>query len=185
MNYYIEVHGGKHSDLFVIYNINNLDSKLLIDIYNINNNYYILESLIQDLSKDDYKWNWLKNNLFDKGYDTILKNDIKNKTIKYKKLSNIKLTINNKNEKLFELNSFIDKFELQYLVKLYKSNNFEEDLIKICGTKNKIQQDYYRFIFKNIQFNFIEYKSDIDKIKEEYDKKIKDLSDKLNLLMNN
>jgi hypothetical protein len=155
MNYYIEVRGGKHSDLFIIEDINNLYSKLIIDIYNINNNYYILKTFIQDLAKDDYKWNWLKNNLFDKGYDTILKNDIQNKTIKYKNLSNINITINNKSQKLFELNSFIDKFELQYLLKLYKSNNFEEDLIKICGTKNKIQQNYYKFIFKNIGFNLI------------------------------
>ena len=73
MNYYIEVRGGKHSDLFIIEDINNLYSKLIIDIYNINNNYYILKTFIQDLAKDDYKWNWLKNNLFDKGYDTILK----------------------------------------------------------------------------------------------------------------
>ena len=155
MNYYIEVRGGKHSDLFIIEDINNLYSKLIIDIYNINNNYYILKTFIQDLVKDDYKWNWLKNNLFDKGYDTILKNDIQNKTIKYKNLSNINITINNKSQKLFELNSFIDKFELQYLLKLYKSNNFEEDLIKICGTKNEIQQNYYKFIFKNIGFNLI------------------------------
>jgi hypothetical protein len=140
-------------------------NKILLNIYPINNNYYILENFIKELSKDDYKWNWLKNNLFDTGYDTILKKDIMNKTIKYKNLPHIKLLFNNKNQKLFELKSFIDEFELEYLIKLIKSKNLEDDIIKICGTKNKEEQEYYRFIFKNIEFTFINYQSDIDKIK--------------------
>jgi hypothetical protein len=140
-------------------------NKILLNIYPINNNYYILENFIKELSKDDYKWNWLKNNLFDTGYDTILKKDIMNKTIKYKNLPHIKLLFNNKNQKLFELKSFIDEFELEYLIKLIKSKNLEDDIIKICGTKNKEEQEYYRFIFKNIDFTFINYQSDIDKIK--------------------
>lgn len=95
MNYYIQLTGLEHSKLYINEN-SNLLSKLIFDIYIINNNYYILESFIKDLSKDNYKWNWLKNNLFDTGYDTILKKDIIDKTIKYKNLPNIKLLFNKK-----------------------------------------------------------------------------------------
>lgn len=183
MNYYIEILGSKHSNLYFD-EISNLYSKLIFDIYTINNNYYILESFIKELSKDDYKWNWLKNNLFDTGRDTILKKDIINKTIKYKNLPNIKLLFNDKNQKLFELKLFIDEFELEYLIELIKSKNLEDDIIKICGTKNKEEQEYYKFIFKNIKFNFINYISDIDKLKQDYESKINDLISKIDLLNN-
>lgn len=182
MDYYIEIRGMQHSKLYI--DSKDLYCKLRFNIYTKNNNYYILESFIKELSKDDYKWNWLKNNLFDRGYDTILKKDIIDKTIKYKNLPNIKLLFNNKNQKLFELKSFIDEFELEYLIELIKSNNFENDVIKICGTKNKEEQEYYKFIFKNIEFNFINYISDIDKLKQEYELKINDLISKIDLLNN-
>ena len=180
MNYYIEIRGSKHSNLYI--DKKDLVEKLIFNIYPINNNYYILEDFIKELSKDDYKWNWLKNNLFDTGYNTILKNDIMNKTIKYKNLPHIKLLFNNTNQKLFELKSFIDEYELEYLIELIKSKNLEEDIIKICGTKNKEEQNYYRFIFKNIEFKFINYQSDIDRLKDDYNNKIKELEQKIKIL---
>jgi hypothetical protein len=184
MNYYAEIRGGKHSSLFCGENIN-LKNKLIFNIYIINNKYYILEDFIKELSKDNNKWNYIKKYIFDSGYDTILKKDIIDKTIKYKNLPNIKLLFNNKNQKLFELKLFIDEFELEYLIELIKSKNLEDDIIKLCGTKNKEEQNYYKYIFLNIHFNFINYQSDIEKLKQEYDKKIQDLNNKLDFLINN
>jgi predicted aspartyl protease len=183
MNYSIEIRGSKHSNLYI--DKTDLVEKLMFNIYPINNNYYILENFIKELSKDDYKWNWLKNNLFDTGYNTILKKDIMNKTIKYKNLPHIKLLFHNKNQKLFELKSFIAEFELEYLIQLIKSKNLEDDIIKLCGTKNKEEQEYYRFIFKNIEFTFINYQSDIDRLKEYYNNKIKELEQKIKTLEKN
>lgn len=164
-----------------------LIDKLKVEIFQINNNYYVSKNFINLLSYDKScfmeLYRYINKYLFALPNRELLKQN------KIFLTDSISINYNGFNIELWDINELNqysnNNFKLNILYKLFKSNNFEEDLIKICGTKNNEEQDYYRFIFKNIQFNFIEYKSDIDKIKEEYDKKIKDLSDKLNLLMNN
>ena len=157
-----------------------VDNKIKFKIYTIKSDYYLSYNYIKKIINSKFRGGnvsipilrFLDNYLFTNDSITItsnfeqLKSQLKSQ-LKYKKY----IQFNNKIIKVFKLNNLIDKKELNILHKLYKSNNFKEDLIKICGTKNIEEQEYYRFIFKNIQFNFIEYKSDVDKVKEEYDKK--------------
>jgi hypothetical protein len=50
MNYYIEIRGSKHSNLYI--DKTDLVEKLMFNIYPINNNYYILENFIKELSNN-------------------------------------------------------------------------------------------------------------------------------------
>lgn len=160
-----------------------LDNKIKFKIYTMKGKYYLSYNYIKDINTSKFSRGNIEIPILRFINKYLFTNEIFTRTLNFEQLKlQLKykyIQFNNKIIKVFNLNNLMDKEELNILYKLFKSNNFEEDLIKICGTKNNEEQDYYRFIFKNIQFNFIEYKSDIDKIKEEYDKKIKDLNNKL------
>jgi hypothetical protein len=158
-----------------------LDNKILLNIYMINNEYYILDSYLQSIAKKRYNiriWDWLYNNLFNK-FNVIKSECINLFKPEYLKLDYNYIQYNNEILKVINFTNFIKKSELEILYSLTKTNNLNSEIIKICGTKNKEEQEYYKFIFKNIKFNFINYKSDIDKLKEEYDNKIQRLTDKI------
>ena len=166
-----------------------LDNKIKFKIYTIKGKYFLSYNYIKEINTSKFSRGNIEIPILRFINKYLFTNEIFTRTLNFEQLKlQLKykyIQFNNKIIKVFNLNNLMDKEELNILYKLFKSNNFEEDLIKICGTKNNEEHDYYRFIFKNIQFNFIEYKSDIDKIKEEYNKKIKDLSEKLNLIINN
>lgn len=165
-----------------------LDNKIKIKIYIIKDNFYISYNYIKKIINNKFTGNipilifltkyLFTNDTFNRTFDF---NQLK-KELNYKYIQN-----NNKIIKVFNLTKLINKEELDTLYKFYLSKNnntFEEDIIKLCGIRNTDQQEYYKFIFKNIQFQFINYVSDIDKLKEYYDKKIKELTEKVNEYVN-
>jgi len=160
-------------------------NKILLNIYIVNNGFYISDLYLQNIidNKISYHipiYSWLSKYLFK---DTQIKSDyIKNFTKEYLKLESKYIQFNNEIIKIINLNSFIDNDELKILYNLYITNDFNNDLIKLCGTKNKQEQEYYRFIFKNIEFKFINYQSDIDRLKEDYNNKILELEQKIKTL---
>jgi hypothetical protein len=159
-------------------------NKILLNIYIVNNGFYIsdlyLQTIINKYSSKIPIYSWLSKYLFK---DTQIKSDyIKNFTKEYLKLESKYIQFNNEIIKIINLNNFIDTDELKILYNLYITNDFNDDLIKLCGTKNKQEQEYYRFIFKNIEFKFVNYQSDINKLKQEYDSKILELEQKIKTL---
>jgi hypothetical protein len=135
-------------------------NKILLNIYIVNNGFYISDLYLQNIidNKISYQipiYSWLSKYLFK---DTQIKSDyIKNFTKEYLKLESKYIQFNNEIIKIINLNNFIDNDELKILYNLYITNDFNNDLIKLCGTKNKQEQEYYRFIFKNIEFKFVNY----------------------------
>lgn len=176
-------------------NINNyiykhiLDKKIILHIYKIENVFYISdEYLVEICTKYVFSgitipiYNWLSKYLFK---DSIIKSDyIKNCTKEYLNLPYKYIQYNNEISKVIKLNNFIDNDELNILYNLSNTDEFENEIIKICGTKNQTEQEHYQFIFKNVHFNFINYISDIDRLKLEYEQKFKELNDKLDFLTN-
>ena len=174
-------------------NINNyinkhiLDKKILLHIYKIEDDFYILNEYLNEIcTRYNLKipiYNWFSKYLFK---DSIIKSDyIKNCTKEFSNLPYKYIQYNNEISKVIKLNNFIDNDELHILYNLSNTDEFENEIIKICGTKNKIEQEHYQFIFKNVHFNFINYISDIDRLKLEYEQKFKELNDKLEFLTNN
>ena len=160
-------------------------NKILLNIYIVNNGFYISDLYLQNIIDNKFSsqipiYSWLSKYLFD---NTIIKLDyIKNCTKEYLKLESKYIQFNNEIIKIININNFIDNDKLTILYNLYITNDFEDDLIKLCGIKNKQEKEYYRFIFKNIEFKFINYKSDIDRLKEEYNQRIKELEQKIKTL---
>ena len=174
-------------------NINNyidkhiLDKKIIFYIYKMENVFYISDEYLNEICTN-YSictnipiYNWLSKNLLN-----LPKIDfIGNKTKEFSNLPYKYIQYNNEISKVIKLNNFIDNDELHILYNLSNTDEFENEIIKICGTKNKIEQEHYQFIFKNVHFNFINYISDIDRLKLEYEQKFKELNDKLEFLTNN
>ena len=152
--------------------------KLKIEIFQINNNYYISKNFINLLSYDKScfmeLYRHINKYLFALPKQELLKQN------KILLTDSISINYNGFNIELWDINElnimnncfFYEKLNIdfQLIIDLKKSNNFEKDLIKLCGIKNIDQQDYCKFIFNNYDLELINYKSDIDKIKEEYDR---------------
>jgi hypothetical protein len=161
-------------------NANLYEDKILLNIYIINNEFYISDLYLQSIV--NYKFHqipictWLYKYLFD---NIIQQDDIRSFTKEYLKLEYKYIQSNNEIIKVINLKNFIHIDESNILYKLSISNDLNSEIINICGLRNKIQQKYYNFIFKNIHFNFINYISDIEQLKQIYDIQINELNNKI------
>lgn len=161
------------------------NNKILLNIFIIKDKFYISETYLQTIVKDTVYsripiYKWFSRYLFT---NEIKYEDIKNFTKEYLKLEYKYIQYNNEIIKVINFNNFIENEELKIIYDLTKTSDFNSKIIEICGLKNKQEQEYYNFIFKNIHFNFINYISDIDKLKEKYDLQILELINKLDLLI--
>jgi hypothetical protein len=161
-------------------NANLYKDKILLNIYIINNEFYISDLYLQSIV--NYKFHqipictWLYKYLFD---NIIQQDDIRLLTKEYLKLEYKYIQSNNEIIKIINLKNFIHIDELNILYKLSITSDLNSEIINICGLRNKEQQKYYTFIFKNIHFNFINYISDIEQLKQIYDTQINDLTQKI------
>jgi hypothetical protein len=80
-----------------------------------------------------------------------------------------------------EIYNFLN-VDFQLIIDLMKSTNLNDDIIKFCGSYNYDLIEYCKFIFNNYDLLFINYQSDIDKLKQSYDKKILELEQKIKTL---
>lgn len=165
-----------------------LKNKLKIEIFQINNNYYISKNFINLLTYEKSCFMELYKHI-NKYLFSLPKHDLL-KQNKIKLNDSISINYNGINIKLWninELNYFINtnaiynllNIDFQLIIDLIKSTNLNDDIIKFCGSYNYDLIDYCKFIFNNYDLSIINYQSDIDKLKEEYDNKIQILIDKI------
>jgi hypothetical protein len=166
--------------------------KLKIEIFHINNNYYISKNFINLLTYEKSCFMELYRHIIVyliplPGRDLLKQNKI---------LLNDSISINYDgiNIELWnieELNIFTNSnstlynclnVDFQLIIDLMKSTNFNDDIIKFCGSYNYDLIEYCKFIFDNYELKLNNYSSDIDKLKHEYDTKIKELELKIKTL---
>lgn len=166
-----------------------LKDKLKIEIFQINNNCYISKNFITLLTLEKgcfmQLYKYIDKYLFPLPKPDLLKQNriLLNESISinYNGIINELININ-------ELKSFINKnaiynllnIDYKLIIDLIISNDLNNDSLKLCGSENyDLIDEYCNFIFNNFEFVIINYKSDIDKLKEEYDNKIQRLTDKI------
>jgi hypothetical protein len=165
------------------------NNKLIIEIFQFNNNYYISKNFIKLLTYEKSCFMGLYRHII-KYLFPLPRHDLlkQNKILLNDSISINYDGINIELWNIEELNIFTNsngKFynflnvEFQLIIDLMKSTNLNDDIIKFCGSYNYDLIEYCQFIFNNYDLSIINYQSDIDKLKEEYDNKIQILTDKI------
>jgi hypothetical protein len=168
------------------------NDKLKIEIFHINNNYYISKNFINLLTYEKSCFMELYRHIIKYLFQLPRRDLLKQNKI----LLNNSISINYDgiNIELWdieELNIFTNSngkiynflnVDFQLIIDLMKSTNLNDDILKFCGSYNYDLIEYCKFIFDNYDFEFVNYQSDINKLKQEYDTKILELEQKIKTL---
>lgn len=141
------------------------NDKIKFPIFQIDNNYYISENYIKLINMQTNCIIKI-NNIINKILPNLIQinNIIYNNTKEYNNLDIKIIFQNNEILKIINLKEF--NFNDNIFIKLIKSKNFEEDVIKYCGAFNYNQIEYYRYIFKYFLFSINEYNFNLNSIND-------------------
>lgn len=149
------------------------NQKINLNIFIIDNKFYIKDQYFKDIinNKNTSYYSLTPIYLFLKKYLFNLppENIFKLETIDYFRLNHQYIQFNNNIIKVIELHQFEQNITLNTLYKLFKNNLFN---INELVHDDIDLLDYYKFLNKNFNFNFINYISDIEKLKIDFDRKL-------------
>lgn len=162
--------------MFKLFNKN----KINLDILIINNNFYINDNYFKYIINNNNICYYSRSHIYDFLNIYILnlpnKNIFINENIDYIKLKHKYIQYNCEIIKMLDLSQF-QKGNLIKTIYTIINNNTSNEIIYKISKYDLSTIKYYKFILDNINFNFINYKNELEQIKKDYDRR-------LNLVLN-
>lgn len=155
-------------------------NKINLDILIIDNNFYINDNYFKYIINNNNICYYSRIHIFNFLNEHLLnlpnKDIFINENIDYIKLKHKYIQYNCEIIKILDLSQFQNNNLIKTIYTIIENNTSNEIIYKI-SKYNLPTIKYYKFLLNNINFNFINYKNDLYRIKKEYDRK-------LNLVLN-